>query len=249
MGRGTMGRIVLRGSGPVGRRAAYHRAMLLALDIGNSNITTGLFQNGLLVATRRAATNRAATPDELELLLEGLLGLDTARPARDRRDRLRLGGARPDRGLEADRATGATCRAGPRDGRPRAPADPGRPTRRGRRRPAGQRPGRRPAVRLRRPWSSTWARPRPSMRWPADGAFVGGAIAPGLEIGLEALAAADRQAAPDRAAPARPGDRPGHRRRPPGRARSSATRPSSAACSPGSGGSWPMPRASRPRPP
>jgi type III pantothenate kinase len=51
--------------------------MLLVIDIGNSNITTGLFQNGLLVATRRAATNRAASPDELELLIEGLLGLDT----------------------------------------------------------------------------------------------------------------------------------------------------------------------------
>ena len=51
--------------------------MLLAIDIGNTNITTGLFQNGLLVTTRRAATNRAATPDELELLIEGLLGLDT----------------------------------------------------------------------------------------------------------------------------------------------------------------------------
>ena len=51
--------------------------MLLAIDIGNTNISTGLFHNGLLVATRRAATDRAATPDELELLIEGLLGLDT----------------------------------------------------------------------------------------------------------------------------------------------------------------------------
>jgi type III pantothenate kinase len=51
--------------------------VLLTIDIGNTNITTGLFQNGLLVAARRASTNRAATPDELELLIEGLLGLDT----------------------------------------------------------------------------------------------------------------------------------------------------------------------------
>jgi type III pantothenate kinase len=51
--------------------------MLLAIDIGNSNVTTGLFQNGLLVATRRAATDRTATSDQLELLIEGLLGLDT----------------------------------------------------------------------------------------------------------------------------------------------------------------------------
>lgn len=51
--------------------------MLLAIDIGNSNITTGLFQNGLLVASRRAATDRTATPDQLELVVEGLLELDT----------------------------------------------------------------------------------------------------------------------------------------------------------------------------
>ena len=65
--------------GSVGRVRAPRiiGAMLLAIDIGNSNITTGLFQNGLLVATRRAATDRTATPDELELLIEGLLGLDT----------------------------------------------------------------------------------------------------------------------------------------------------------------------------
>ena len=51
-------------------------AMLLALDIGNTNITTGLFRAGALVATRRAATNPRATNDELELLLDGLLRLD-----------------------------------------------------------------------------------------------------------------------------------------------------------------------------
>ena len=51
-------------------------AMLLALDIGNTNVTTGLFRAGALVATRRAATNQRATTDELELLLDGLLRLD-----------------------------------------------------------------------------------------------------------------------------------------------------------------------------
>jgi type III pantothenate kinase len=50
--------------------------MLLAIDIGNSNVTTGLFRSGLLVSSRRAATDRTSTPDQLELLLEGLLGLD-----------------------------------------------------------------------------------------------------------------------------------------------------------------------------
>jgi len=50
--------------------------VLLAIDIGNSNLTTGLFRNGALIATRRAATPRSATPDEVELLLDDLLDLD-----------------------------------------------------------------------------------------------------------------------------------------------------------------------------
>ena len=49
----------------------------------------------------------------------------------------------------------------------------------------------------------------------ADGAFVGGAIAPGLELGPRGARGADRQAAPGRAANARPGDRPRHGRRDP----------------------------------
>jgi type III pantothenate kinase len=50
--------------------------MLLAIDIGNSNVTTGLVRAGSLVATRRAITPTRATADELELLLDGLLRLD-----------------------------------------------------------------------------------------------------------------------------------------------------------------------------
>lgn len=52
--------------------------MLLAVDVGNSNITIGSFRNGSLVAVRRAATPRGGTADELELLVEGLLHLDDA---------------------------------------------------------------------------------------------------------------------------------------------------------------------------
>ena len=48
-------------------------AMLLAVDIGNTNITLGLFRDGALLATRRAATGGGATADEIELLLDGLL--------------------------------------------------------------------------------------------------------------------------------------------------------------------------------
>jgi len=52
--------------------------MLLAIDAGNTNTTVGLFRGGVLVAARRAATNPRATADELELLLTGLLALDGA---------------------------------------------------------------------------------------------------------------------------------------------------------------------------
>ena len=52
--------------------------MLLAIDIGNSNVTLGSFRNGSLIAVRRAATPRGTTPDELEVLLEDLLRLDDA---------------------------------------------------------------------------------------------------------------------------------------------------------------------------
>ncbi len=52
--------------------------MLLAVDVGNTNVTIGSFRNGSLVAVRRASTPRAGTADELELLVEGLLRLDDA---------------------------------------------------------------------------------------------------------------------------------------------------------------------------
>lgn len=50
--------------------------MLLVVDIGNTNVTLGLVDGGAIVATRRAGTHRAATADELERDLEGLLALD-----------------------------------------------------------------------------------------------------------------------------------------------------------------------------
>jgi type III pantothenate kinase len=52
--------------------------MLLAVDVGNSNVTIGSFRNGSLVAVRRASTPRSGSADELELLVEGLLRLDDA---------------------------------------------------------------------------------------------------------------------------------------------------------------------------
>jgi type III pantothenate kinase len=52
--------------------------MLLALDIGNTNLTLGLVHGETIIASRRAATRAASTADELEVLLDGLLRLDGA---------------------------------------------------------------------------------------------------------------------------------------------------------------------------
>src|SRR5688572_21766024 len=54
-------------------------AMLLVVDVGNSNLTMSLVGDGVLGSVRRAATAPDATPDELELLLDGLLRLDARR--------------------------------------------------------------------------------------------------------------------------------------------------------------------------
>jgi type III pantothenate kinase len=50
--------------------------MLLTIDVGNSNVTIGLFRAGALVAARRAATDPRVTADVFELLVDGLLRLD-----------------------------------------------------------------------------------------------------------------------------------------------------------------------------
>jgi type III pantothenate kinase len=53
--------------------------MLMAIDVGNTNLRLGTVRDGSLGATRRAATAAAATPDEVEVLLGALLGLDGLR--------------------------------------------------------------------------------------------------------------------------------------------------------------------------
>jgi type III pantothenate kinase len=49
--------------------------MLLAIDIGNTNVTLGWFRAGVLVGVRRAATEHEASADDLEVQLESLLHL------------------------------------------------------------------------------------------------------------------------------------------------------------------------------
>jgi type III pantothenate kinase len=49
---------------------------LLAADIGNTNVSIGLFEDGQLARSWRAITRAGATPDEVAAMLTGLLGLD-----------------------------------------------------------------------------------------------------------------------------------------------------------------------------
>src|SRR5947208_389612 len=49
---------------------------LLAVDIGNTNVTLGLFDEAELVGSWRGTTQATATDDEVALLASGLLGLD-----------------------------------------------------------------------------------------------------------------------------------------------------------------------------
>jgi type III pantothenate kinase len=54
----------------------YDPRMLLAVDVGNTNLTLGLVEDGALESVRRAATQHAGTADELEVLLRDLVALD-----------------------------------------------------------------------------------------------------------------------------------------------------------------------------
>jgi type III pantothenate kinase len=161
--------------------------MLLAIDIGNSNITLGLVRDGRVTGTRRAVTPRRATPDELQLLVDGLLGLDGLRlrnvdgvvvasvvPQLG----LALGAAVDAYGLPLLEASAANVPIGIRVDQPsEVGAD-----RLINALAAGRLYGA-PAVVLDFGTATTLDAVA------ADGSFVGGAIAPGLELGLEALAA------------------------------------------------------------
>jgi type III pantothenate kinase len=161
--------------------------MLLAVDIGNTNVTIGLFRNGSLAATRRATTHARASADELEHLLDALLRLDDGSFA----DVSSIACCSVVPALTAALETVATRRerpllvaaAGtvPIAIRVDRPADVG-------------------ADRLVNALAAARIHGTPAIVADfgtattfdcvaADGAFVGGAIAPGLELGLEALAA------------------------------------------------------------
>jgi type III pantothenate kinase len=161
--------------------------MLLAIDIGNSNVTIGWFRNGALVGSRRAVTNPRASADELELLLEGLLRLDDIAFG----DISAIACASVVPAVSAGLEAVATRRE-----RPLVMAGVGTvplPVR-------VERPSEVGADRLVNALAAARLYGTPAVVADfgtattfdcvaADGAYVGGAIAPGLELGLEALAA------------------------------------------------------------
>jgi type III pantothenate kinase len=168
-------------------RAAYHRQMLLVVDVGNSNVTVGLVRDGALVATRRMATSPTATTDELELALDGLLRLDEA--GLGEIDSVCLCSVVPSVTLAAEELAArrrlplllASAGTVPLAIRVERPAEVG---------PdrlvnalAAQRLYGTPAVVVDLGTATTFDAVA------ADGAFVGGAIAPGLQLGADALAA------------------------------------------------------------
>jgi type III pantothenate kinase len=160
--------------------------MLLVVDIGNSNLTLGLARDGALLGTRRAETRASATPDEVELLLDGLvrlLDVDTATISA-----IAVAATVP--------ALGSAVEAiADRRGIPCVVASAGTL-------PLAihcDRPGEVGPDRLVNAYAVAHLHGTPAVvvdcgtattfdAVDATGAFVGGAIAPGLELGLDALA-------------------------------------------------------------
>ena len=160
--------------------------MLLAIDIGNTNVTLGLVHGEAIVAARRAATRPAITPDEFEVLVDNLLRLDGASMADV--TAISLASVVP-------ALTGVATLMAERRGVPLLIAGSGNmpmPIR-------VQRPTEVGADRLVNGVAVARLYGTPAIVVDfgtatnfdcisRDGAYVGGAIAPGLELGLEALA-------------------------------------------------------------
>lgn len=160
--------------------------MLLALDVGNTTLSVGLVVNGEIRSPRRAATRPTATPDELEMVLDGLLGLDGRRLGEV--TGIVLASVVPAMTAalvslterRAIRLVLADASSVPMAVRTERPAEVG-------------------ADRLVNALAAARLHGTPAIVVDfgtatnfdvvaADGAYVGGALAPGLELGLEALA-------------------------------------------------------------
>ena len=161
--------------------------MLLAIDVGNTHLRLGAVRGGVLGTARRAATPEAATMDEVEILLESLLGLDGLRLDDVRAFVLSSTVPAATAAVEAVAARRviacltASAAAMPLEVRVERPGDVG-------------------PDRLVNAYAVAHLHGTPAVVVDCgtattldavdhEGAFVGGAIAPGLILGLEALAA------------------------------------------------------------
>jgi type III pantothenate kinase len=161
--------------------------MLLALDVGNTNVTVGLIRHGRLIATRRAGTHPRATADELEVALAELLELD--RVGMIDVDAIALASVVPQltAGIEAIAARRGIAIVVASAGTVPLAVRVDRPDEVGADRLVNALAAARlygtPAVVVDFGTATTFDCVA------SDGAYVGGAIAPGLELGLDALAA------------------------------------------------------------
>lgn len=161
---------------------------LLAADIGNTNVTIGLFQDDRLARSWRAITRANATPDEVAAMLTGLLALDAHRL--DELDAIAIASVVPPltetwERLAAERVGVAPVAidAASLDGVLEIRID--RPSEAGADRLANALAARTefggPAIVIDLGTSTNFD------LVDADGAYVGGAIAPGMGLSLEAL--------------------------------------------------------------
>ena len=67
-------------SGRFGVPVCVTTSMLLAIDVGNTNIVLGVFEGLELVQSWRLLTLRERTADEIGLMVDGLVRASPARP-------------------------------------------------------------------------------------------------------------------------------------------------------------------------
>ena len=161
--------------------------VIVAVDVGNTNVTLGIVGGGDVTSARRAATRPNATPDELEITLNELLALDGA--ALSSVDEIVLASVVP-------AVTATLSGVAERHQIPLIVADATTvpiPVRIDRPAEAG-------ADRIVNAFAALRLHGAPAIVVDfgtatnfdvvsADGAYIGGALAPGLELGIEALAA------------------------------------------------------------
>ncbi len=172
--------------------AAYagcdNRRMIVAVDVGNTQTHVGAFEGADLVGDWRLATRGDSTADELALALSGSMQFrDLAWDDVSGRHRLDGGPAsrpriraplrEPSRGAVPARRAGGEDRDADQDRQP--PRARLRPARQRRRRPTSG-----SAAAACRSTSGPRSTSTPS---PREGEYLGGVIAPGLEVSIEAL--------------------------------------------------------------